>query len=720
MIRNTYNLQKLLTILAISTTMLCQTALASEIQPSKLYNFGYLDVKALNNNKPSNEWYIEYLKPGDQIQKQLQISNFSKVEKNLLIYTADTSINENKTFIAKNNFEKSDDIANWITLPAKEITLKAGESKILSVNFSAPKNAGVGLHTGAVLVKENPFGNLTKSTENQTVSFEKGVRVYLNVTGPVINNTEIKSIHIQAKPGETSLNFQVKNTGTTDYKQETTFSLKNIFSSEYFSTIGILKVHPSEEKITSVSVPTSGFGFYEIIVEQNNQAVSLGYTFMIPWWIIAGYFAFILIKKDRKILEMRKIQLAEFQKSFAFLSLFALLTTITFGLQYSFITAKAEEAGLTIQHYNLNLNWGNLKKIALPANRTQKWEGEITVNNGSFKLNDLKGFERKDRVELKDNNQVLEFNLENTANDLDEALLSFEGDSQNPPIFTYKNSLTNEEYKYSIEQILRNSEVITSGAFQLKLRAEKLPEPEENLRGSALETAPIENLNATPDINLEASPDNTIEIPELKNLFIEELPATPEVLAEYILNSDYVENVSTERKTSQIESETILIKALEATPDVLQEILATPDLNFVFVPSETITFPPQDYSAEEKQVSSQDLGTLIFVQNQDSPWNTYVGTSEFISLSNAKNKLPASAFRIIPGDPQVLSGENGSEVEAGIEKNFKNTSDKALLLSVTPENNDTNIIVLKPKAEIQIPAGTRPGVYRGQITITSL
>ena len=162
---------------------LCQFGLINGTKAA-YYNLGSLDVVPIPHDGAQNRsWFVEFLKPNQEIQEQLRISNFSSAAKNLEIYVADATDSQNSNFLVHDRTEKQDDLNNWVNLPTRTLNLQGGESRIISVNLKLPDNAGIGLHSGAIIVRE-------KTSDN--IAMEKGVRIYLNVTGFAVTKTQIK------------------------------------------------------------------------------------------------------------------------------------------------------------------------------------------------------------------------------------------------------------------------------------------------------------------------------------------------------------------------------------------------------------------------------------------------------------------------------------------------------------------------------------------------
>jgi hypothetical protein len=278
---------------------------------------------------------------------------------------------------------------------------------------------------------------------------------------------------------------------------------------------------------------------------------------------------------------------------------------------------------------------------------------------------------------------------------------------------TFENHATGKALTLDLNKIKDKTIVIPNRLFAATITVRETTM--ETLRGAALLTEE----GATPEA--QATPEITINIPELKSIF-EDIPATPEVLSEFILTSDYVKKISTENALTKIETDSALIRALEATPEIIEEIAATPNLNFTFIPSETVTFPAQQFSFQDDKTTTQDLGTIIFVQNKSTAWNTYIGTTNFVSLSG-HGIIPAGNLTVNPGKIKVLKQVDGARVTEGVEKNIRGTFDKSILVNVEPgsfSGENRTIFTMNPKLEVKIPKGTPPGKYRGLLTITSL
>lgn len=719
----------------LQTALFVSLAWSLSIAPAAnagFYNFGTLDVRPVHEPGEQNtDWFIEYLKPGEQKQQSILVSNFSGETKHLTLYTTDTSLNEGKNFYTKTVTQKSDDVADWISLPVSSLTLHSGESKLISVNFRLPQNAGVGTHTGAIIVREN-------GTE---FAAEKGVRVYMNVIGPAITKGSITAIaSTETKAGYT-LQVRTRNEGTTDYSADYSFALKDLLGGLYDSGFAHSRAEPQTGSLASITISKPAFGFYNKYLSTPEGEQYIGSVLFLPFWmplavlvlalaalrprmILAVLRPRVTLKKARKIWNI--FQAPELKRSFAYIGLLALVATgsMVYAAAENDL-AKAQIAkgqtvreltpeGNAAESYELTVKWGQFRNVLFPGEKRKEWHGRLFFANARIKTTQLLHFERSDQAEVVGNKTALRFDAV-TGPDNDGIVIYVEPTGQEVPTVRFENYETGEEFEFLITDYLNSGGVYPDRYWGTYFKTEY--SEQERLRLKAIGLTTLRELDATPE--LEATPAPKAQIPELENLFIEELPATREALSDFILQSDYVEKIVEENSTRKVETDTILIKALEATPEVLAEVAATPDLNFLFIPTETINFPAQEFSFNEDKDSQQELGTLIFVQNKEEPWNTFIGTTDFQLLSGSAI-IPASALTIIPGQPTVLKDSVNGKITAGPDTQLSGSFSRTTLVNVDATPGQNEVFVLNPKLRIRIPRGTPAGTYRGELTITSL
>ncbi len=701
------------------------TLLCANVSRAAYLDMGTLDVQPLQGDSSNGQWFVEYANRGDSVIRYVQIANFGPEAKQVELYSTDSSKKLSENFVAQTREEAPQKIAPWMTMPATELTINSGETKIVPVTIRIPLNGGIGLHAGAVIVREK---NIAQGTEFHV---EKGVRVYLNVKGNVIDSSTVTTGQVTQTFNSAGVNFVLQNQGTTDFDSPVSLELQNIRG----ETVAVQKTgvyaRPGEKTSVQLTVKKPAFGVYSLMLT-SDQAVNgrtefnAGTLVVVPYWALlllaalamGGSFVTSKARSSQKApaFSFKKLfNSAEFQKASSFLGILIVSAIVTVPLA----TIKMPQplfADVLQQgppdSYEVTVKWGDLRKLVIHKNDKMDWHGQITFTGAKAVIKQTLDLEPMDAVNVVNDGTVVNFNLSTTSNN-DGVVLTVTPTGASAPKLTFENYNTGIVKTFDLQKLIGSHIVIPNRQFAASIDIKAVTAAQ--LRALAT----LNELNATPEN--EATPEVNINIPELKSIF-QDIPATPEVLSEFILTSDYVKKISTENALTKIETDPSLIRALEATPEIVQEIAATPNLNFTFVPSDTIQFPPQQFSFKQDKTSAQDLGTLIFVQNKNTPWNTYIGTTNFVSLSG-RGVIPAGNLTVIPGETRILRQTDGAQVVPGARKTIQGTFDKSILVNVQPGTSNIQsktIFAMNPKLEIKIPRGTVPGRYRGLLTITSL
>jgi len=690
---------------------------STNIANAAFLNLGTLDVRPLNAGD-NPEWLVEYADRGESLVRYIQIANFSPEKKEVELYTTDSSKKLGLNFVAQTKEENSQKIAGWMRMPTTSLVLNSGETKIVPVKITVPQNAGVGLHNAAIIVREK---NKAEGTE---FFVEKGVRVYLNVKGGILDKSQVSSGQLTQSLENTGLSMVIENRGTVDFDTDVIFELQNLGG----ETVARQKLEafarPGEKTSMNFETTKPSFGIFQAILRTGQSLngetnFNAGIVVIVPLWgllllaalAMAPGFSPSFTREKIRSLNLKNTRLQKGLSFFGILLISGLISTplMNLGGTQNFFTAVFETGNP--ENYEVTVKWGDLRHLVLDKRSKMDWHGQITFSDATVTIKRTLNLEANDAINIVDN-MALNFSL-TTDTTNDGVVLSVTPTGDASPKLTFENYSSNTKRTIDLKRIHQGRVLIPNQSFAASIEVEEITA--EELHGAPLLTEE----GATPEA--QATPEVRINIPELKGIF-DDIPATPEVLSEFILTSDYVKKITTENALTQIETESVLIRALEATPEIIAEITATPNLNFTFIPSETITFPAQPFSFDQDKTSTQNLGTIIFVQNKETPWNTYIGTTNFISLSG-RGIIPAGSLTVLPGDAKVLKQEDGTTVNEGTEKNIQGIFDKSILVNVQPGFSNTDsktIFTMNPRLQIKVPHGTLPGKYRGLLTLTSL
>lgn len=698
-------------------------------QAASLINLGTLDVKPVIGGE-----YINLnLTPGQSVQQQLRISNFSPNPMHLQIYVADAAENSAHSFVANNQNKLSRDVSPWISLPAQQLDLASGATKILSVNIQTPTNAGVGLHTGAIMVSQKISG------QDDNIVVEKGVRIYANVKG-----TAVPAISLAA--GQTSqsdlfLNYSgsLSNSGNTDLNGSFTLKLLDQNNQVVGTQEQSAYLKPGEVESINLAVEKPQFGIYHAVLSNNlinNQIQdgNLGMQIFFPPYSLPITIGITLLLGALMTIR-KKFSLSKFSFSLPdFSALFRTLALEKVGIFFAILLAagflvfnviKLPSSWLRAavignnQSYQTTIKWGNLAKNNLPDTLRTDWQGSLKFENAIISVKDYLNQETSDQFTLNSDRNTLFFK-NTTGPDNDGIDLIVTPTSSAPINITYKNNLSHEEVTFPLENTLKQTKSFDFKAHQITF---------SSIPTSAHTEAPIIDQNATGEIgNLQSSAEIAPVIQadqlasEVKVLqgVIADLPATPETLSDYILNSNYVQEVSSENLTTTVKADPALINALQDAPNTIADITSSKELNFIFVPNQKVRFAAQNFSFTENKTVTQNLGQIIFVQNKTNAWNTYLSVSNLVSVSG-RGSIPTSNITVTPGAIRMISGSNPNNfIEAGPQKTLSDPNDSVLLANIAPQNGEQATFSLNPQFSVLIPVSTFPGIYRAQVTIKVL
>ncbi len=718
------------------------------------FNLGTLDLKIANNRDQ-----LQLVGEAEtKFSENITITNYSDQSLDLRIYTADAKLN-GQNFLPADEAEVSYDAANWISLPTDQIKLAARESHTIDISVNFPTNAGVGKHLAAIMFKYQ-----NKDEQGNIINIEKGIRVIADVTGTPISKYKIINPQISSTNRFLTYTATLLNSGNTDLKG--TVSLTNQNSNQ----VSDIFLKPDEESLLNFAVEKPAFGQSTLLstIELNNSAKTFVLSEDFYWPDFLGLLLFILtlivagglyLAVKNKELTKKQWAKSSLKKIILFMALsgVGIYTISNFPSISSALLKTDTFINTPDTGYLTTIKWGDFTKINTDNINTTLWNGTIKASSGRMIIVEKLNVEHNDKIYLNTIGNILTFK-NTTGPDNDGVIIIFKADpSDTNPSLTYKNNLSGDEFNIPITSTLKRPTYVNYKSAKVEFKTTisgenvnlKTAEGETQINTLTLQATPsgevpIYEIQSTPNneiiIDGQASEDNTIdqnlnpsapqtvepntrqfeeELSLLRSI-IKDLPSSPEILSQYILNSDFVQQVSSANNSATITAAPALISKLKDTPLTIQEISASADQNFIFVPNQKIKLTPQQFSFDQSKISSQVLGEIIFVQNKDISWNTYLSISNFVAVSG-KGTIPASNVTIIPGSITMINqtGENPL-ITAGNRHRMSGSNDQATLVSVTPSGQGEAIFSMHPEIFLEVPPSTLPGLYRAEISIKEI
>lgn len=362
------------------------------------------------------------------------------------------------------------------------------------------------------------------------------------------------------------------------------------------------------------------------------------------------------------------------------------------------------------------------EEIQIPLSTTLKKARTINYKNRQIQItSEVAPLDLVEQVDQPTETAVITTDAENTAETTDDT-------ETLPPIFEFASTLDNtilitDLESSSDEETIMETDLLTDLEATDELETIETETTEEESSESATsEITESETETAAPDLQ------QLMEEIKLLTGLIRELPASPDVISEYILNSDFISSITSDSSSTTIVGSSRLIRMLVETPLIIKEITATPDTNFLFLSNDRLKLGSQNFSFSERKSSSQEMNEMIFVQKRTTPWTVYFSITDLSALSG-NGSISASNITFTPGTVNIVSkSDSPAIIEAGPERKLTGRGDLAKLFTVTPETSDESdetennltIFSVKPRLNIFIPPQTLPGLYRGEITFKAI
>ncbi len=251
---------------------------------------------------------------GKAIEDKLTIVNDGKTDYDFLIYARPYSIQNND--YSNPNFTETPanaDLYAWVQFPQTKFHAKAGETIEVKYSVRVPAGAKPGGHYGVIFAETQPDDS---QSGNSVVRKKRvGTIVYATVNGEYRNAGEIVGGSIPFWQVQPPLHTTVvaKNTGNTDFADETRLTVKDVFGNTKYDAVKSYQVLPDTTRTISLDWDkASWFGFYKVETQQKflDQSVkNEGYVLLMPRYmpiallvvlIIGGLYAYRGRRKSKK------------------------------------------------------------------------------------------------------------------------------------------------------------------------------------------------------------------------------------------------------------------------------------------------------------------------------------------------------------------------------------------------------------------------------------
>jgi hypothetical protein len=178
--------------------------------------------------------------PGTTHPDNVAIENFSATAQTFEVYASDAFNTATGGFDLLPGATKPTDVGSWVTLGSPraasiKITIPARSSKIVPFTVKVPQSATPGFHTGGIVAVSSTVGKDVNG-DNVLVDRRVGVRIYLQVTGPLKPTLKVENFSVKyqgtwnpVKAGTATVTYTVLNDGNVPLEAHQSLKLSGLF-----------------------------------------------------------------------------------------------------------------------------------------------------------------------------------------------------------------------------------------------------------------------------------------------------------------------------------------------------------------------------------------------------------------------------------------------------------------------------------------------------------
>lgn len=237
---------------------------------------------------------------GDTVEDTLTIVNDGKVPYDFIVYSRPYSVTNEQYEPNFTDTPKNADAYGWVRFPKTKFRIEAGKSIEVPYTVSVPKQAAPGGHYGVIFAETQPPEN--QGGGNSVVRKKRvGSILYATVNGQYTTSGEVTSTSIpfwQLQP-PLHADSTVKNTGNSDFTNDITYTVKDVFGNVKYKEVKQYTVLPQTTRAFSLEwKDASWFGLYNVELEQtvlNKKTADSGYVLILPRYIPILLIVFVLI-----------------------------------------------------------------------------------------------------------------------------------------------------------------------------------------------------------------------------------------------------------------------------------------------------------------------------------------------------------------------------------------------------------------------------------------
>ena len=215
----------LLITAAAGGVVLAPTVLAAVAAPS----FSLRPVSYRTALPETKSYFVFDLNPGSSVTQKVRVANVGSAPGTLKLYAVDATTGETSGSVYKGVLAPRHDVGIWLSLASRMLTLRPGQSRVVTFTVTVPHDARSGDHVGGI-VAENE--DLTASSGGSSALRIKirhltVAAVVVRVPGPSVPAMRLARVTASGGAGYQFVRLALANRGNVMLKPTGTFVLQD-------------------------------------------------------------------------------------------------------------------------------------------------------------------------------------------------------------------------------------------------------------------------------------------------------------------------------------------------------------------------------------------------------------------------------------------------------------------------------------------------------------
>ncbi|AKM84838.1 MAG: hypothetical protein VE98_C0001G0381 [candidate division Kazan bacterium GW2011_GWA1_50_15] len=164
----------------------------------------------------SKSWFLYEVDPGATIEDTARITNRGESEMRINLEALDAFMTPDGSFALAGATNENQDIGTWVELETGEVTVPAGQAKLVKFKITVPQDAEVGDHIGGLAVQkmtDEPDITLKSGGTQLGIVTRAGARIYLTVKGDIQRSLRLTGRSLVSRNDKMVLRLRWDNRG---------------------------------------------------------------------------------------------------------------------------------------------------------------------------------------------------------------------------------------------------------------------------------------------------------------------------------------------------------------------------------------------------------------------------------------------------------------------------------------------------------------------------